>query len=69
MIREIQRAILDDEQHNQRDAERLWYGHMRDMNPTAMRDHARQKLIDTAWNIAAFFALILFFGWLASLKA
>ena len=51
-----------------RESERLWYGHMRDMNPDAMKEHHRQKLIDTAWNIVAFFVVVAVIGGSAILR-
>ena len=59
MIRQIQQALLSQFQHDERESERLWYGHMRDMNPDAMKEHHRQKLIDTVWNIVAFFVVVI----------
>ena len=69
MIRQIQQALLSQFQHDERESERLWYGHMRDMNPDAMRKAHKQWLIDRAWDVAALIALVTFVGWLVTLRA
>jgi hypothetical protein len=78
MIRALQAAqdwlnacakeCLDEWRTDDREAEALYYGHLRSLNETWMSDIQRRQMIGVAWEIAAVVAMLLMFAGLAFLR-
>jgi len=65
-LNEICREVLEGFRQEDREAEALYYGHLRHLNETWMDDIQRRQMVGVAWEIAACVAFLSFVGWLAT---
>jgi len=61
-LNEICREVLEGWKQEDREAEALYYGHLRHLNETWMDDIQRRQMVGVAWEIAATIAILGGFG-------
>jgi hypothetical protein len=62
------RERLQQMQDEDRMAETIWYGHLRELNPNYSDERVRREWVQMAWEFAAVLALVLLAAWLGWLR-
>lgn len=62
-----QRDLLEHITDEERALDRLWYGHLEPLNPSAREAYDRAEWIAIGWEFAGAAAFLCFVGWLVSL--